>query len=123
MASSIVYLGNLDDLVQFVVYETSNALNSYICSKGTPLIKKWVNYIPRKGVRLEIAEFFSFLFWFNSRSSLTTALTNMKLGREMKLCDPTNNVMFKQFISWKKQHQAIGHVRQRKPLWKTKLDM
>ena len=62
-----------------------------------PLIKKWVNYIPRKDVKLEIAdsEFFfsfSFLFWFDSHSSLTTAL---KLGREMKLCDPTSIVMFK----------------------------
>ena len=27
--------------------------------------------------------------------SLTGALTNMKLCREIKLCDPTNNVMFK----------------------------
>ena len=45
--------------------------------------------------------FFSFLFWFNSRISLTTAMTNMKLGREMKLCDPTNIGMCKQFISWK----------------------
>ena len=46
-------------------------------------------------VKEQISEFFSFLFWFNSRISLTTVLTNMKLGREMKLCDPTNIGMFK----------------------------
>ena len=58
-----------------------------------PLVTKWVNYMPRKGVKLEIVS-------FNSRISLTIALTNKKLGREMKLCDPTNIGMC-QFISWK----------------------
>ena len=27
------------------------------CAQKVPLIKKWVNYIPRKGVKLEIADF------------------------------------------------------------------
>ena len=70
----------------------------HTCAQKVPLITKWVNYISRKGVKLEIELFFfsfSFLFWFDSRSSLTVALTRMKLGREMKLCDPTNDVMFK----------------------------
>ena len=45
-----------------------------------------VNYMPRKGVKLEIANFrfiLLLLFWFNSCISLTAALTNMKLGGEM----------------------------------------
>ena len=75
----------------------------HTCAKMVPLITKWGNYIPRKGVKLEIANsefFFSFfcLFWLNSHSSLTAALTHKKLGREMKLCDPTNNIMFKNNI-------------------------
>ena len=49
-----------------------------------------------RGDKLEIANFrISFLFWFNSCISLTAALTNMKLGREMKLCVPTNIGMLK----------------------------
>ena len=28
-------IGNLDDHFQFVVYRTSNKVNSYMCSKGT----------------------------------------------------------------------------------------
>ena len=35
------------------------------------------------------------LFWFNLRISLTVTLTNTKVGREKKLCDPTNVVMVK----------------------------
>ena len=31
--------------------------------------------------------------------SLTGALTNMKLSREMKLCDPTNIIMFKSMLT------------------------
>ena len=49
---------------------------------------------------------------FNSHMSLTTALTNMKLGREMKLCDPTNIDMFKSIYfleSNNKQPQAIHY--------------
>ena len=33
--------------------------------------------------------------------SLTAALTNMKLGREIKLCDVTNIITVKHCISWK----------------------
>ena len=40
---------------QFVVYGTSNKLNAYMCSKGTYLWLK--NYMPRKGVKLEMANF------------------------------------------------------------------
>ena len=64
------------------------------CALKVPLVKKWVNYMPRKGVKLEKEFFFSFFFWFNSRISLTAVLTNMKLGGEMKLCDLMNNIMF-----------------------------
>ena len=96
MDSIIVYLRKSDDHIQFVVYRTSNA-----CVQKVPLVKKWGKYIPRRGVKLEIADFrilillllLLLLLWFDSRSSLTAA--NMTLGREMKLCDPTNNVMFK----------------------------
>ena len=47
----------------------------------------------------------------DSRISLTAALTNVKLGKEMKLCDLTNNVMFKQFFleNNNKQRQAIHY--------------
>ena len=41
--------------------------------------------------------------------SLTTALTNMKLGREMKLCDPTNIGMFKILENNNKQPRAIHY--------------
>ena len=82
------------------------------CAQKVPLVKKWVNYMPRKGVKLEIDNFRILLFWFNSHSSLTAALTNMKLGREIKLCDPTNNVMFKicnNSENKNKQHRAIHY--------------
>ena len=54
--------------------------------------KKGVNYMARKVVKLEIADFRIVQVQL---ASLTGALTSMKLGREMKLCDPTNTVMFK----------------------------
>ena len=44
--------------------------------------------------------------------SLTTALTNMIVCREMELCDLTNNVMFKSMYfleNKKKQPRAIHH--------------
>ena len=69
-------------------------LASLMCRYGqkVTLVKKWVNYMSGKGVKLEIA-ILLFLFQFDSRISLTAALTNMKLGREIKLRDPTNIVM------------------------------
>ena len=63
------------------------------CGQKVTLIKKWVSYMPGKGGKL-FSNFF-FLFWFKSCISLTTALTNMKLGREIKLSDMTNIVMVK----------------------------
>ena len=67
------------------------------CGQKVTLIKKWVSYMPGKGGKLKVtvSNFFSFLFWFKSCISLTAALTNMKLGREIKLCDVTNIVMVK----------------------------
>ena len=102
--------GNLDDHFQFVVYGTSNKLNAYMCSKKVPLVKKWVNYMPRKGFKLEIVNFriLFFLFWFNSHISLTTAPTNVKLGRDMKFCDPMNNVKFKTMSFLGKQQQPTS---------------
>ena len=41
------------------------------------------------------SQFFFFLLWFKSYITLTTALTNLKLGREIKVCDVTNIVMVK----------------------------
>ena len=84
MASIIAYLRK--SYFQFVVYGTSNKLNVYVCSKKC---------MPWKGDQLEIANFSFSLFCFHPRISLTAALTNMKLGREMKLCDPTNIGMSK----------------------------
>ena len=65
-------------------------LAGLMCRYGqkVTLVKKWDNYMPGKGVKLKIA-IFSFLFRFDSRISLTAALTNMKLGREIKLHDLT----------------------------------
>ena len=69
MAQHYSALKDAYDLFQFVVYRTSIH------------VLKRVNYMPRKGVILEIANIF-FLFWFNSRITLTRALKNMKLGRD-----------------------------------------
>ena len=59
-------------------------------------------------------------------SSLTGALTNIKLSREMKLCDPTNIKVYSE--NKNNQPRAIHykgdmdvHVT-KKTLWKTKLD-
>ena len=38
-----------DDHFQFLVYGTSNKLNTYIVQK-VPLVKKWVKYTPGKGL-------------------------------------------------------------------------
>ena len=57
--------------------------------------QKETSYMSGKGGKLPFSNFFSFLFWFKSCISLTAALTNMKLGREIKLCDVTNIVMVK----------------------------
>ena len=49
----------------------------------------------RKGVKFEIELLSSSSPCSGSHISLTGALRNTKLGREMKLCDPTNIGMFK----------------------------
>ena len=67
----------------------------HTCAQKVLLVKKWVNYMPSKGVKLEIEFFSFFLFWFKSCTSLTAAMTNITLGREIKFCDVTNIVMFK----------------------------
>ena len=51
------------------------------CAQKVPLVKKWVNYMPRKGDYLEVVNFRILLLV--SCISLTAALTNMKLGGEM----------------------------------------
>ena len=51
------------------------------CAQKVPLVKKWVNYMPRK--------IGNSLFCFDSYRLLTKAL---ELGREMKLCDLMNIV-------------------------------
>ena len=72
-------------------------LASSVCRWGqkVTLIKKWVNYMPGKGGKLKLPFSNFFLFWFKSCISLTAALTNMKLGREIKLSGVTNIVMVK----------------------------
>ena len=59
------------------------------CGQKVTLIKKWVSYMPGKGGKLKITVF-KLLVRFKSCISLTAALTNMKLDREIKLCDVTN---------------------------------
>ena len=61
------------------------------CGQKVTLIKKWVSYMLGKGGKLKITVFKLLLVLV----SLTAALTNMKLGREKKLCDVTNIVMVK----------------------------
>ena len=82
-----------------------------MCAQKISLVKKWVKCMSRKGVKLEIVNFF---FRFDSRISLTTALTNMKLGREMKLCDLTNIGMFKYvnnlFLKQQQKPRAIHYI-------------
>ena len=75
------------------VYRTSNKLNAYMCSKGTSAYKIGELYA-QKGVKLANSEFFFSLLCFDSRIT-NWSTNNTKRGREMKLCDPTNNVMFK----------------------------
>ena len=54
------------------------------CAQKVPLLKKWVNYMPRKSVKLEIASFRILLFLVQVvYLTNPTAPTNMKLGGEM----------------------------------------
>ena len=110
-------------------------LASLVCRYGqkVTLVKNGSVICPGKGVKLKIllSKFFlSFLFWFKSCISLTAALTNVKLGREIKLC-VTNIVMVKIFVgepqkTFSDNTFLMAYVRarnqQRKTLWKTKLD-
>ena len=70
----------------------------------------------KKGIKLEIANcriLLLLLVLVNSCISITAALTNMKLGGEMKLCDPTNSVMFKSVQTLgnnNKQPRAIHYI-------------
>ena len=81
----------------------------HTCVQKVPLVKKLGKPYAQKGVKLEIANF-RILVLVNSCISLTGAPTNMKVGREMKLCDPTNIVMVKgmQTFLENKQPQAKG---------------
>ena len=56
------------------------------------LVKKWVNYMPRKGVE---NSHFANSSPCSGSTRVSAALTNMKLGIETKLCDPTNIGMVK----------------------------
>ena len=67
----------------------------YRYGQKVTLIKNWSVICLGKVVNLPFSKKFFFLFWFKLCISLTTALTNMKLGREIKLCDMTNIVMVK----------------------------
>ena len=49
------------------------------------------NYMPGKVLKSQL----NFLFRLDSCTSLTGALTNMKLRRKKKFCDPMNNAIFK----------------------------
>ena len=82
----------------------------HTCEQKVPLVKKLVNYMARKGLRLVFRNSSSpfLMFWFNSHISLTIALTIMKLGREMKFSDPTNNVKFKSMSFLGKQQQTTS---------------
>ena len=51
-----------------------------------------------------------FFFWFKSCISLTAALTNMILGREIKLCDVTNIVMVKHVFLGKPQKTVSANT-------------
>ena len=89
--------------------------------------KKWENYVYVQE-RYQIGNRIILL----PRLALTGALTNMKLGREMKLYDPMNRVTFKSmyFLENNEQPRAIhykGHMYvhvtdKKKTLWKMKLD-
>ena len=82
----------------------------HTCEQKVPLVKKLVSYMARKGLRLVFRNNSSpfLMFWFNSHISLTIALTIMKLGREMKFSDPTNNVKFKCMSFLGKQQQTTS---------------
>ena len=65
------------------------------CGQKVTLIKKWVSYMPGKGGKLKITIFKLLLVLVQVVYLTNRTLTNMKLGREIKLCDVTNIVMVK----------------------------
>ena len=77
---------------------------------------------------------YSSTVYMGSQHYSVLTITNMKLGGEMKLCDPTNNVMFKTMSFLGKQQHNLEqyiikgtcmyvHVTDKeKHMWKTKLD-
>ena len=70
---------------------TSSKFSVYIWSKGNSGEKMGQLYAQEIAIFLLLL----LLFRFDSRISLNAALTNMKLGREIKLCDPTSIGMVK----------------------------
>ena len=66
------------------------------CAQKVPLVENWINCMSGKALHWEIVNFRILLLVLVQLAylTITTALTSMQLGREMKLCDPTNNVKF-----------------------------
>ena len=62
----------------------------------------------REVIKLKIAFSVFSLFRFDSRISLTAALTNMKLGREIKSCVPTNIVLVKVVNNVENRKHSLG---------------
>ena len=122
----------LTEIIMFSLWCTRR-LTSLMCrdAQKVTLVKKRVSYMYMTGKGVKLIYFLFFLFWFDSCIS---ALTNMKLGREIKLCDLMNTVMVKlckQCISWKRTlastwnvyvHVYVYVYHVYVTLWKTKLE-
>ena len=84
---------------------TSSKFSVYIWSKGNSGGKMGQLYAQEIAI-LQIL--LLLLFRFDSRISLTAALTNMKLGREIKLCNPTSIGMVKIMHFLENKKNSLG---------------